>query len=81
MDIQIEREREEHGFKRMMNFRDIRNVLGLSSAMVAQLIRSGQLDCYNVSGIPIDREGITEDTRGVRITPESLEDYLNTIRI
>lgn len=70
-----------HSFSRLLSIRDVRNVLGLSSARVMELIRDGELDCYNVSGRPIERSEITEDTRGVRITPESLREYMDTIKI
>jgi hypothetical protein len=70
-----------HSFSRLMSIRDVRNALGLSSARVIALIRDGEFDCYNVSGNPIERSTINEDTRGVRITPESLRDYMNSIKI
>lgn len=80
--IEIERNIEAyHSFSRLLSIRDVRNVLGLSSARVVDLIRDDELDCYNVSGSPIERSEINEETRGVRITPESLRDYLDGIKI
>jgi hypothetical protein len=81
IDIKERNTQAYHSFSKLLSIRDVRNTLGLSSARVVNLIRSGEFDCYNVSGRPIERSEITEFTRGVRITPESLRDYMTRIKI
>lgn len=62
---------------KMLNIRDVRDVLGLSYIGVIKLVRSGQLRAYSyTSGGPVSREEVTDETRGLRFKESDVDEML-----
>lgn len=69
------------GFERMLTLKDAKDVLGISYRLLLSDIRDGWLPAYKVTGRPISRDEIEDDTKGLRIKPEDLQTYLNNVRV
>lgn len=65
----------------LMPLADAKKILGLSWHLTLNLIRDGELTAYNISGMPIARADIDEDTRGLRVLPGELRAYIQTLRV
>lgn len=68
-------------FDPMLSVRDVRNIIGCSWNFVIQLIIEGKLEAFDITGKTIDRESINENSHGLRITPSSLSDYLDSTKL
>ncbi len=64
----------------LLSVRDVRTILGVSVGQVLRLVKDGRLDGFGLDG-PMRRNEVTQDTFGVRITPSSLQRYLEEIKI
>ena len=64
---------------RMMNIREVRDVLGLSYDEVIRLVRNGSLRTYRyVGGSPATRSEVNFNTKGLRFKSEDVEALLET---
>jgi predicted site-specific integrase-resolvase len=62
---------------RMMNIREVRDVLGLSYDEVIRLVRNGSLRSYRyVGGNPVTKSDVGFDTKGLRFRSEDVEELL-----
>ncbi len=62
---------------KMLNIREIRNLLGLSNFEVIKLVRTGRLRAYRYAGTgPVSRSELTEDTRALRFRESDIEELL-----
>lgn len=62
---------------RMMNIREVRDVLGLSYDEVIRLVRGGSLRAYKYAGSgPVRRSEIDFDTKGLRFRSQDVEELL-----
>ncbi len=67
---------------KMLNIREVRDLLGLSYVGVIKLVRSGQLRAYSyAAGGPVDRRTITDDTRGLRFRESDIEEMLEASQV
>lgn len=67
---------------RMMNIREVRDVLGLSYDEVIKLVRSGSLRSYKyVGGGPVTKSEVDFDTKGLRFKSEDVEALLETFLV
>lgn len=73
--------RKQYVFEELMNLRDVKNILGVSYALVLSRIREGLLPAYKVTGEPIRCEDVNESMYGLRIRPSDLEDFLYYIKV
>jgi hypothetical protein len=69
---------------RMYSIKEVREYLGIGTQRVLRLIREGKLEAIDL--IPKDERwpgtpAGSFDLRGVRITPDSLQSYVDSIRI
>ncbi len=64
----------------LLSVRDVRTILGVSVGQVLRLVKEGHLEAFGLDG-PMRREDVNGDTFGVRITPSSLQRYLEEIKI
>ena len=62
---------------RMMNIREVRDVLGLSYDEVIKLVRGGHLRAYRYAGGPVSKSEVGFDTRGLRFKSQDVEDLLD----
>lgn len=61
---------------RMMNIREVRDILGLSYDEVIRLVRSGSLRAYKYAGGPVSRSEVHFDTKGLRFKSGDVEKLL-----
>lgn len=62
---------------RMLNIREVRDLLGLSYDEVVRLVRNGSLRCYlYVGGGPVKRSEVDFNTKGLRFKTEDVEELL-----
>ena len=64
----------------LLSVRDCRRILAVSVSEVLRLVREGHLEAYGLDG-GMRREDVDEGTYGVRITPSSVKNYLESIKI
>ena len=78
----IEREREiRESFDPLLRVQEVRQIIGCGWNFVIQLIRDGHLEAFDITGRVVERDAVDENTHGLRITPSSLQNYLNQIRV
>ncbi len=65
----------------MMNVREVCKLLGVSPATVIDLVAAGELPAYRVLGTQVDKESVTYDSRGLRLKPSDLREYLSRVLI
>ena len=62
---------------RMLNIREVCDVLGLSYAEVIKLVQSGYLRAYKYVGGLASKDEITFDSRGLRFRNSDIEQMLD----
>jgi hypothetical protein len=62
---------------RMLNIREVRDMLGLSYIEVIRLVQSGQLRAYKYVGGPVNRHEVRDDTKGLRFRESDIEQMLD----
>ncbi len=71
----------EDEFEPLMRLYDAKKVLNVGWDRMAELVRSGELKTFNVSGELIERGAVTPDFRGLRVMPSELRRYIESIRL
>lgn len=71
--------REE--FTPLLTVKEVSNILSAGYRTVLDLVKEGKLDAYHISGTVVSREAVSYDTYGIRISPSSLRDHLESIRV
>ncbi len=67
---------------RMINIREVRDVLGLSYDEVIRLVRNGSLKAYKYVGSgPVARSEVGFDTKGLRFRSQDVEELLEATLI
>lgn len=66
---------------RMLNIREVRDILGLSYHSVIRLVKSGQLPAYKYVGGRVDRHALGYDERGLRFRESDIKQMLDASRI
>lgn len=72
--------REE--FTPLLRISEVRHIIGCSWDFVVGLVQEGELEAVDITGRTVDRNTIGETSRGLRVPPSSLKDFLdrNTIK-
>lgn len=68
-------------FDPMLSIQEVRSIIGCSWRFVMELIRTGKLEAFDITGQTVERESVNEKSHGLRITPSSLRDYLNSTKL
>ena len=71
--------REE--FTPLLSVKEVQHILSCGAYMVIDLIKADKLKAYHLDGSAVNKEAITYYTFGLRITPSSLRDYLESIKV
>jgi hypothetical protein len=66
---------------RMLNIREVRDVLGLSYLGVIQLVQRGDLRAYKYVGGPVNRYEVRDETKGLRFRESDIEEMLEATQI
>ncbi len=61
---------------KMLNIREVREILGLSYGEVIRLVREDKLQAYKYVGGPVNREELGLDTKGLRFRDKDINDLL-----
>lgn len=61
---------------RMLNIREVRDILGLSYSGVIRLVQRGDLRAYKYVGGPANRYEVRDDTKGLRFRESDIEAML-----
>jgi hypothetical protein len=77
--MMIEQERPQ--LDRLIPLVDVKRVLALSWPRTMELVRNGTLTGYNVSGRPVRREELRDDSHGIRVFESELREYIESIRV
>jgi len=61
---------------KMLNIREVREILGLSYGEVIRLVREDKLPAYKYVGGPVDRANLELDTKGLRFKDTDIHEML-----
>ncbi len=76
------REREmRETFDPLLNINEVRKIIGCSPRFVLNLVREGRLEAYDILGRGVTRDDLCDDVQGLRMTPSSLNAYLESTRV
>ena len=67
---------EDLGFERMLSMKDVRDILGVSYGVIYNMIRTGELTAVKVTGEPVSRFEVDQDTFGLRFKPSDVIIFL-----
>jgi excisionase family DNA binding protein len=73
----LEMEETMSEFEELMTVREVKNILAVSPGVVIRMVQSGEIPAYKVTGSPVQREEVTQDTYGLRFKPSDIRDYLS----
>ena len=65
----------------LMPLFDLKNLLQVSWGRVMRIVMNGEISVYNISGEYITSEDITPYTRGLRVLPSDVRDYVRSIQV
>ena len=68
-------------FEDMLSLKEVRDVLGVSYGVILGHIRNGHLRAHKVTGEPIGRDAVGDETFGIRVKPSDLREYLSVTLI
>ena len=66
--------------ERMLNVKQVRDLLGVSTSTLVRLIRDGKLPVYRYDA-PLSIGQVAHDTRGLRFRSKDVEEMLHNSRI
>lgn len=61
---------------KMLNIREVREMLGLSYVEVIRLVKEDKLPAYKYIGGPVDRANLELDTKGLRFKDTDIAEML-----
>jgi hypothetical protein len=70
-----------HNFEEMLTLKEVRDILGISYGVSLGQIRNGHLRAYKVTGPPIGKHDVGDNTLGIRVRPSDLRQYLTATLI
>ena len=62
--------------ERMLNMKDVRDILGVSYGVIYGLIREGKLKAVRVTGEPISKDAVNDSVLGLRFRPTEVREFL-----
>ena len=70
------KEQTTEELQRMLNMKDVRDILGVSYGVIYGHIRDGKLKAVRVTGEPVSRHAIDGTVQGLRFKPSDVRDFL-----
>lgn len=61
----------------LLNPREVKDYLGVSYRVLAGLVQRGELRAFKVTGEPVSREFMGDQTFGLRFYPEDVKEFLD----
>ncbi len=65
----------------LMTIKDVKRVLGTSYGVILAHVSRGLIPAYKVTGEPVRREEVSENTTGLRFKPSDVRAYLNSVLV
>jgi hypothetical protein len=72
----VSQQYETSELERMLNMKDVRDILGVSYGVIYGLIREGKLKAVRVTGEPISKDAVNDSVLGLRFRPTEVRDFL-----
>lgn len=76
-----EEKRVRQELEALMPLYEFKNLLQVSWGRVMRIVMDGELPVYDVSGEYMSREDITPYTRGLRVLPSDVREYVRNIQV
>lgn len=76
-----EEKRVRQELEALMPLYEFKNLLQVSWQRVMEIVMDGEIPVYDVSGEYMSKEEITPYTRGLRVLPSDVRDYVRRIRV
>lgn len=80
-DFRAEQETLRNQLQPLLTMSDVRRILACSVSVVIRLIQSGDLEAFDVHGRAVDKRKIDNHTYGLRISPSSVQSYLDRVKV
>ena len=64
------------GLERLLNMKDVRDILGVSYGVIYELIRDGKLEAVRVTGEPVSQDAVDDTVLGLRFRPTDIRESL-----
>lgn len=64
-------------FAPLLRMKEVKDILGCGWDFIFELVREGELQAVDITGRTVDRGTIDQTSRGLRVPPSSLQDFLN----
>lgn len=81
IDVREEKRIKRDELEALMPLFDFKNLLQVSWGRVMQIVMDGEIDVYDISGEYMSREDITPYTRGLRVLPSDVRDYITSVQV
>jgi excisionase family DNA binding protein len=72
---------EQLGYSRMLNIKDVRDLLGVSYDFIYKLIRERKLRAVSLNGEYLEASQVDEHTRSLRFYPQDISAFLMNAEI
>ena len=76
-----EEKRVRQELEALMPLYEFKNLLQVSWTRIMEIVMDGELPVYDVSGEYMSREDITPYTRGLRVLPSDVREYVRNIQV
>ncbi len=67
--------------EKLLNIKELANVLGLGVPTVIELVRDGDIPASRIRGDRVSREEVRYDTYGLRFHPEDVRDFIRSTAV
>jgi len=67
--------------EKLLNIKELANVLGLAVPTIIELVRDGDVPASRVRGGRVKREEVRYDTYGLRFHPEDVRDFIRSTAV
>lgn len=65
----------------LMPLYEFKNLLQVSWGRVMRIVMDGEIPVYNISGEYLTNDDITPYTKGLRVLPSDVRDYITSIQV
>lgn len=81
IDVREEQRIKRNELEALMPLFTFKNLLQVSWGRVMQIVIDGELPVYDISGEYMSKDEITPYTRGLRVLPSDVRDYVRSIQV
>lgn len=81
IDVREEQRIKKDELEGLMPLYELKNLLHISWGRAMQIVMDGEIPVYDISGEYMSKEDITPYTRGLRVLPSDVRDYIISIQV